>query len=168
MKQQIIFIFIISLILGGCGDFLEPKSKSEFVPKDANSMNELLLGEAYPRNDVSGLNIFLYLLDDDVAPAKSFHWMADEQEYVQTCGFLTAARLLMKKGDMTERASGELLDQAFCAVHSESYHVRNAAMLVIRKYMQHNEEHAFRVCRLVDGMADSTVETEQMLYNMAR
>ena len=24
-------------------------------------------GEAYPRNDVSGLNIFLYLLDDDVA-----------------------------------------------------------------------------------------------------
>jgi len=94
--------------------------------------------------------------------------MADEQEYVQTCGFLTAARLLMKKGDMTERASGELLDQAFCAVHSESYHVRNAAMLVIRKYMQHNEEHAFRVCRLVDGMADSTVETEQMLYNMVR
>ena len=60
MKQQIIFIFIISLILGGCGDFLEPKSKSEFVPKDANSMNELLLGEAYPRSDISGLNIFLY------------------------------------------------------------------------------------------------------------
>ena len=61
-----------------------------------------------------------------------FDWMADEQEYVQTCGFLTAARLLMKKGDMTERASGELLDQALCAVHSESYHVRNAALLAIR------------------------------------
>ncbi len=56
-----------------------------------------------------------------------FHWIADEQEYIQTCGFLTAARLLMKKGDMTERASGELLDQAICAVHSDSYHVRNAA-----------------------------------------
>lgn len=69
MKQQIIFIIIISLILGGCGDFLEPKSKSEFVPKDANSMHELLLGEAYPRNDITGLNIFLYLLDDDVTSA---------------------------------------------------------------------------------------------------
>ena len=77
-------------------------------------------------------------------------------------------KLLMKKGDMTERASGELLDQALCAVHSESYHVRNAALLAIRKYMQHNEEHAFRVCRMVEGMADSTVEAEQMLYNMVK
>ena len=99
---------------------------------------------------------------------RSLHWIADEQEYVQTCGFLTAARLLMKKGDMTERASGELLDQAICAVHSESYYVRNAALLVIRKYMQHNEEHAFQVCRLVEGMADSEVEAEQILYNMVK
>ena len=29
-----------------CDDFLEPKSESEFVPKDAVSLNELLLGEA--------------------------------------------------------------------------------------------------------------------------
>ena len=94
--------------------------------------------------------------------------IADEQEYVQTCGFLTAARLLMKKGDMTERASGELLDQAMCSIHSESYHVRNAALLAIRKYMQHSEGHAFRVCRLVEGMADSAVESEQMLYNMVK
>ncbi len=48
---------------------------------------------------------------------------------------------------MTERASGEFLDQAVCAVVSGSYHVRNAALLAIRKYMQHSEEHAFRVCR---------------------
>ena len=102
------------------------------------------------------------------APAKSFHWIADEREYIQTCGFLTAARLLMKKGDMTERAAGELLDQSICAVHSESYHVRNAALLVIRKYMQHNEENAFRVCRLVERMADSNMEGEQMLYNMVK
>ena len=34
------------------------------------------------------------------APAKSFQWIADEREYVQMCGFLTIARLLMKKGDM--------------------------------------------------------------------
>ena len=42
------------------------------------------------------------------------------------------------------------------------------ALLAIRKYMQHNEEHAFRVCRMVEGMADSTVEAEQMLYNMVK
>ena len=99
--------------------------------------------------ELTCMNLFQHL---PYAPAKSFHWMADEQEYVQTCGFLTAARLLMKKGDMTERASGEL----------------NAALLAIRKYMQHNEEHAFRVCRMVEGMADSTVEAEQMLYNMVK
>lgn len=102
------------------------------------------------------------------APAKSLHWIADEQEFVQTCGFLTAARLLMKKGDMEERAAGELLDQALCAVHADSYAVRNAAMLVIRKYMQHSEEHAFQVCRLVEGWADSPKEEEQMLYNMVK
>ena len=37
---------------------------------------------------------------------------------------------------MTERASGELLDQALCAVHSESYHVRNAALLAIRTLVE--------------------------------
>ena len=65
MKQFIIFILLASF-LWGCGDFLEPKAKSEFVPKDITSMNELLLGEAYPRSDMTGLNIFLGLLDDDV------------------------------------------------------------------------------------------------------
>ena len=115
--------------------------------------------------ELTCMNLFQNL---PYAPAKSFHWIADEREYIQTCGFLTAARLLMKKGDMTERAAGELLDQAICAVHSESYHVRNAALLVIRKYMQHNEENAFRVCRLVEGMADSNMEGEQMLYNMEK
>ena len=115
--------------------------------------------------ELTSMNLFQHL---PYAPAKSFHWIASEDEYTQVCGFLTIARLLMKKGDMTERASGELLDQAICAVHSDSYHVRNAALLVIRKYMQHSEEHAFQVCRLVEGMADSTLEGEQMLYNMVK
>ena len=50
-----------------CGDFLEPNSTSEFVPEDAVSLNELLLGEAYQRNDMTGFSIFLNLLDDDTA-----------------------------------------------------------------------------------------------------
>lgn len=115
--------------------------------------------------ELTSMNLFHHL---PYAPAKSFHWMADDLEFVQTCGYLTAARLLMKKGDMTERAAAELLDQAVSAVYSESYHVRNAALLVIRKYMQHSETHAFQVCRLVESMSDSASEAEQRLYSMVK
>ena len=64
--KNIFTITLITLALTGCEDFLEPNSKSEFVPKDATSLNELLLGEAYLRNDMGGFNIFLGLLDDDI------------------------------------------------------------------------------------------------------
>lgn len=113
--------------------------------------------------ELTCMNLFQHLA---YAPAKSFQWIADEAEYTQVCGFLTIARLLVKKGDMDERPAGEFLDQAVCAVLSGSYRVRNAAMLAIRKYMQHSEEHAFRVCRLVESMSGSTREAEQLLYNM--
>ncbi|WP_099290893.1 MULTISPECIES: RagB/SusD family nutrient uptake outer membrane protein [unclassified Butyricimonas] len=68
MKQRIIY-FIAILMFSSCSDFLEPKSKSEFVPKDVSSMNELLLGTAYPRWDTKGFNVFLNILDDDVTCA---------------------------------------------------------------------------------------------------
>ena len=74
--------------------------------------------------ELTCMNLFQHL---PYAPAKSFHWIASEEEYAQICGFLTIARLLMKKGDMAERPAGEFLDQAVCAVLSGSYHVRNAA-----------------------------------------
>lgn len=64
-----IFATIATLSLTACGDFLEPDSESEFVPEDATSLNELLLGEAYQRNDMDGFNIYLGLLDDDVEAA---------------------------------------------------------------------------------------------------
>ena len=115
--------------------------------------------------ELTCMNLFQHL---PYAPAKSFHRIASEEEYAQICGFLTIARLLMKKGDMAERPAGEFLDQAVCAVLSGSYHVRNAALLAIRKYMQHSEEHAFQVCRLVEGMKDSSVEAEQVLYNTVK
>lgn len=89
---------LLALVLTGCEDFLEPNSKSEFVPKDATSLNELLLGEAYQRNDMDGLNIFLSLLDDDVEAAPyqipnagfdgnkylaSFTWQPDMYEMME-------------------------------------------------------------------------------------
>ena len=115
--------------------------------------------------ELTCMNLFRNL---PYAPAKSFQWIADEREYVQTCGFLTAARLLARKGDMDSRASGELLDQVLCAVHSDSYHVRKAAMLVASKYMQHSEAHAFQMCRMVEQWKDSSVLGEQLLYNMVK
>ncbi len=62
-------ITVATLSLTGCGDFLEPDSKSEFVPDDATSLNELLLGEAYQRNDMEGFSIYLGLMDDDIEAA---------------------------------------------------------------------------------------------------
>lgn len=91
----------IATLLTGCGDFLEPNSKSEFVPEDAQSLNELLLGEAYQRNDMSGFNIFMNLLDDDIqatpwqSPVEgfdankylaSFSWQPDMFEMMEEAG----------------------------------------------------------------------------------
>ncbi len=69
--KKLLNIFATAAVISitSCSDFLEPNSKSEFVPEDAVSLNELLLGEAYQRNDMDGFNIFLNLLEDDIEAA---------------------------------------------------------------------------------------------------
>lgn len=124
--------------------------------------------EDMPNIEIAELTCMNLFQDLPYAPSKSFHWIASDEEYAQICGFLTIARLLVKKGDMAERPAGEFLDQAISAVLSGGYHVRNAALLAIRKYMQHSEEHAFRVCRLVERMNGSTIEAEQILYSVIK
>lgn len=115
--------------------------------------------------EITCMNLFQHL---SYIPAKTFQWIADEREFFQVCGYLTIARLLMKKGDMDDRAASEFLDQAITAVLSGTYHVRNAALLAIRRFMEHNEDNAFRVCRLVENYADSEKEAEQILYNTVK
>jgi hypothetical protein len=115
--------------------------------------------------ELTCMNVFQYL---PYSPAKSFQWIADEREYVQACGFLVTARILLQRGDMTRRTSNEFLDQAFCAVYSEKYHVRNAAILAIRKFMACSETNAFCVCRLVEGWENSGKERERMLYHVVK
>ena len=115
--------------------------------------------------ELASMNLFCRL---PYAPQKSLQWMADEREYVQVCGFLTAARLLMQKGDVDGRTENELLDQAIAAFLSGSYHVRNAAAAVIRRFMQHSRENAFRMCRRVEAMKDSASLDEQLLYNLVK
>lgn len=115
--------------------------------------------------ELTCMNLFQHL---PYAPAKSFHWIAAEDEYTQVCGFLTIARLLMKRGDMDERVENEFLDQAIAAFLSGSYHVRNAAMTAIRRFMQQGEENAFRVCRRIEGMEGSSAEAERLLYQLVK
>ncbi len=115
--------------------------------------------------ELTSMNLFQHL---PYAPAKSFRWIACEGEYTQVCGFLTIARLLMKKGDMEDRVADEFLDQAVSAFISGPYHVRNAAMTALRRYMQHSDEHAFRVCRYVEKMKNSEEEAERLLYEAVK
>lgn len=113
--------------------------------------------------ELTSMNLFQHL---PYAPAKAFRWIADERELAQVCGFLTIARLLQKKGDMEDRAANEFLDQAVSCFLAGSYAVRNAVSAALRRFMEHSEEHAFRACRCVDGMKDSSSEGERLLYEV--
>ena len=55
MKTYIKYLAVgmMAAAISSCGDFLDPKATSEYVPKDAESLNELLLGQAYPRKDIA-------------------------------------------------------------------------------------------------------------------
>ncbi|MEN8118562.1 MAG: RagB/SusD family nutrient uptake outer membrane protein [Bacteroidota bacterium] len=68
MKIKLIILASLFLMIsGGCEKFLEPQSESEIVPKKIESLNELLLGEAYPRNNGRiFIETILGVLDDDV------------------------------------------------------------------------------------------------------
>lgn len=112
--------------------------------------------------ELTSMNLFSRL---PYAPAKSFQWIACEREYVQTCGFLTIARLLMQKGDMEQRVENEFLDQAVCSFCSGSYHVRNAVLAALRRYMEHSPEHLFTLCRRVEGLNETADEGGQLLYS---
>lgn len=111
--------------------------------------------------ELTSMNLFSRL---PYAPAKSFQWIADEREYVQACGYLTIARLLMQKGDMAERVENEFLDQAVSAFLSGTYHVRNAVLAALRRYMQHSQAHAFALCRRVESFDSSASEAARLLY----
>ena len=113
--------------------------------------------------ELTSMNLFQHL---PYAPAKAFRWIADERELAQICGFLTIARLLQKKGDMEDRVANEFLDQAVSSFLAGSYSVRSSVMAALRRFMEHSEEHAFRACRCVDGMKESSAEAERLLYEV--
>ncbi len=92
------------------------------------------------------MNLFVRL---PYAPGKAFLWMADEREYVQTCGFLLAARLLMKGMELNSRAADELLDQAQAAMEGDLYFPRKAAWLAVSKFAEQSDENAKKAAFLL-------------------
>ncbi|MCD8185960.1 MAG: RagB/SusD family nutrient uptake outer membrane protein [Rikenellaceae bacterium] len=67
-KYNFIPLWIATLGLVSCSDFLEPKSNSEMTPKTVEHLNEMILGEGYPSpTNVKHLFGMVNILDDDVA-----------------------------------------------------------------------------------------------------
>jgi len=112
--------------------------------------------------ELTCMNLFQYL---PYAPAKSFEWIADEREYIQTCGFLLVARLLSKDAEMSERAESEFFDQAFSAIASQQYNPRNAAILALKKYGIQKKENAFKLNELLSKNKTLKSLVEKALYD---
>lgn len=102
------------------------------------------------------------------APQKTLQWIASENPYIQTCGFLTIARLLLVKGDMNERAANEFLDQAIAAFVEGPQMVQQAVSAALRRFMHHSDDNAFNLCRRIEGFEVSTNPAQQLLYTFAK
>lgn len=119
--------------------------------------------EAMPTVEIAEMTCMHLFQHLPYAPQKSLQLIANEVEYQQICGYLTIARLLTKKNDMTERAENELLDQAVVSFLGGSFAVRKAVMTALKKYMADNERHAFTLCRLVEPFGGSSDPQAQAL-----
>lgn len=85
MMKNCLLLGILLYACTSCGDFLEPKSESEYVPKNVESLNEMLIGNAYPRPKPGyALNGALTLLDDDVACNPNTKDYSSKSEAVET------------------------------------------------------------------------------------
>lgn len=69
MKKTIYTLALAALLLPSCGDFLEPKSENEFVPRTVESLDEVLLYETYRGSKSFSTIPFFSLISDDVAVA---------------------------------------------------------------------------------------------------
>ena len=70
MNKIIKYTFLLLVVfITSCNSFLEPKSQSEFVPQLIQSLDELLLGEAYMGPGLNDGRFFsvLGVFDDDVS-----------------------------------------------------------------------------------------------------
>lgn len=92
--------------------------------------------------ELAVMNLFIRL---PFATKKSFQWMASEREYIQVCGFLLVARLLMRGEALSDRAASELIDQAHAAISSDQYFPTKSARLALDKFAAQSEENAKKI-----------------------
>lgn len=79
------------------------------------------------------MNLFSKL---SYAPSIAFKWIADEREYVQSCGFLLTARLFAKGYELNRRAVDEFLDQAAAAWNGDRYFPKKEARVALMKFAE--------------------------------
>lgn len=92
------------------------------------------------------------------ASDKAFEWMADEREYVQLCGFMLMARLLMNGNLLIERSEAEFLDQAIATLQSEGILTQKAAATALKKFALQSRENSKKLNRLLAPLAKSDKE----------
>ncbi|MCD8260721.1 MAG: DNA alkylation repair protein [Bacteroides sp.] len=99
--------------------------------------------------ELTTMNLFCRLL---YAPTKAFQWIAGEDEFMQTCGFLIIARLLGKGVEMNERVRDEFFDQALVAVQSGLYHPAKAAALSLKRFGTQTRENGKALTDYLAGL----------------
>lgn len=102
--------------------------------------------------ELTVMNLFQYL---PYASEKTFEWMASEEVYFQLCGYMLMARLLMKGGELNERAENEFLDQALTALQGDERMVVKAASTALCKYASQKREKARKLSKLLGTLLHS-------------
>ena len=102
--------------------------------------------------ELTCMNLFQNL---PYASEKAFQWMADEGEYFQFCGYMLMARLLMKGGELNERAENEFLDQALTALQGDSGIVCRASATALRRYACQYRNNARKLQKMLHSLASS-------------
>ena len=102
--------------------------------------------------ELTCMNLFQNL---PYAPAKSFHWIADEREYFQLCGYLLMTRLLMKGWTLNERAEAEFLDQAFTVLEGGT-EMRKVAARAVCKFALQSKTNSRTVLRMLGNLLKSS------------
>ncbi|MDR2130590.1 MAG: RagB/SusD family nutrient uptake outer membrane protein [Odoribacteraceae bacterium] len=195
MKKIHAITALVALVLGACGEFLEPKSPTEVTPATVEHLDELLLGVAYPRPDNAYFNCLLDAVSDDVSGA-GFHegavntsfyddgdvqavkiaytWQPDYSRLIQTVGgkhadmYSSAYRFLAGANAVIDRLDG-------VKGPADEKHLVLAQALTLRAYYYLHLVNLFGVPYNVDPdgpgvplKVTSDVETRPMTRNTVR
>lgn len=84
MKKHIVIILLFIAAFSSCSDFLEPRSQTEYIPRDINSLNELLIGDAYMDPKFQNYAVFCYndfMSDDWACSPEIFNNVQNQDKY---------------------------------------------------------------------------------------